>query len=153
MKHVPSWAQMVTRWPQLFLGCISRNRMSQRKEDGGQGGSIVHSQITYVMSFSRYPFVLRELNLDHMPILSPMKARAMVTLHEWFSKCSYKPAASASPGDLLEMPILRPNLRPVKSESQVGTVVCALTSSSVILIQVSSLISSNIWSRMDLGVY
>lgn len=74
MKHVPSWAQMVTRWPQLFLGCISRNRISQRKEDGGQGGSIVHSQIRYVMSFSRYPFVLRELNLDHVLVLSPMNS-------------------------------------------------------------------------------
>lgn len=36
---------------------------------------------------------------------------------QWFSKCGPRPAASPSPGDLLEMKILRPHPRTTDSET------------------------------------
>lgn len=44
-----------------------------------------------------------------------------MTLDQRFPNGSDSPAASASPGNFLEMPILKSHLRLVKSETLIGT--------------------------------
>lgn len=50
--------------------------------------------------------------------VSKFSNHLLTPLRQWFSKCGPKPAASALPGTLLEMQILRLHPRPTETAAQ-----------------------------------